>query len=121
MVVIPYVEGLSEAVSRVMKKHKINTAMKPHTTLKQLLVHPKDKPEITEVGENVYEIPCHSCDATYIGETGRLFRTRLQEHKQEVENVEEGPKIHTIRKKEVGNHFQQVSNHGPYEPEQPHN
>ncbi len=88
MVIIPFVEGLSEAMECVLKKHKISTAMKPHTTLKQLLVHPKDKPEIGEVGEIVYEIPCQSCDAKYIGGTGRLFRNRLQEHKQEVENVD---------------------------------
>ncbi len=55
MVVIPYVGGLSEAVDRVFRKHKITTAMKPHT--KNLLVHPKDKSDISEVGEIVYEIP----------------------------------------------------------------
>ncbi len=40
MVIIPYIGGLSEAMERVLKKHKISTAMKPHITLKQLLVHP---------------------------------------------------------------------------------
>ncbi len=89
MVVIPYVAGLSESVGRVMRKHRIATAMKPHTTMKQLLVHPKDKSEIEEVGELVYEIPCKSCDASYVGETGRLFKNRLHEHKQEAEAVEE--------------------------------
>jgi hypothetical protein len=43
MVVIPYVAGLSEKVSRVLKKHCIATAMKPHTTIRNNLVHPKDK------------------------------------------------------------------------------
>ncbi len=33
MVVIPYVKGLSESVDRVMRKHKITTAMKPHKTV----------------------------------------------------------------------------------------
>ena len=43
MVVIPYVKGLSEAMSRVFHKHGVTTAMRPHHTLRRLLVHPKDK------------------------------------------------------------------------------
>ncbi|XP_072046538.1 uncharacterized protein [Amphiura filiformis] len=42
-VVVPYVEGLSERMSRVFKKHGFSTAMKPHSTLRNMLVHPKDK------------------------------------------------------------------------------
>ncbi len=99
MVVIPYVEGLSEAVDRVFRKHRVTSAMKPHTTLKNLLVHPKDKTDITEVGEIVYEIPCKSCDGSYIGETGRLFKTRLQEHQQEVENIEGARKFTRAERK----------------------
>ncbi|XP_072022972.1 uncharacterized protein [Amphiura filiformis] len=45
MVVIPYVQGVSERLQRVFKKHNIQTAMKPHNTLKNNLVHPKDKTE----------------------------------------------------------------------------
>ncbi len=74
MVDIRNVGGLSEAMDRVFKKHKITTAMKPHTTLKSLLVHPKDKTDISEMVTIVYKIPYNTC----------LFRNRLQEHKQEV-------------------------------------
>ena len=49
-VVIPYVKGISEAVSRVLRKHDIDTAMRPVCTLKDKLVHPKDKVEIWEKG-----------------------------------------------------------------------
>ncbi len=86
-VVIPYVEGVSERVDRVLKKYDIATAMRPHTTLRCLLVHPKDKMEAEEQGELVYQIPCKNCPSTYTGETGRLFKTRLEEHKKDVENV----------------------------------
>ncbi len=68
MVVIPYVAGLSESVGKVMRKHRIATAMKQHMTMKQLLVHLKDKSEIEEVGELVYEMPCKSCEASFVGE-----------------------------------------------------
>ena len=49
MVVIPYVKGLSEAVSRVFHKHGVTTAMRPHRTLRRLLVHPKDKQDKNKV------------------------------------------------------------------------
>jgi len=34
MVVIPYVENVSEAVARIMRKHNVPVAMKPYKTLK---------------------------------------------------------------------------------------
>ena len=47
MVVIPYVENVSEAVARIMRKHNVPVAVKPYKTLKSVLVglHPKDKQE----------------------------------------------------------------------------
>ena len=86
-VVIPYVECVSEWVDRVLKKHGVTTAMRPHTTLTRLLVHPNDKVELEEQGELLYKILCKSCGAAYVRETGRLFKTRLIEHKKGVENA----------------------------------
>ncbi|XP_072048709.1 uncharacterized protein [Amphiura filiformis] len=86
-VVIPYIAGVSEKISRIMKKHNISTAMKPHTTIKKMLVHPKDKQEKERTANCVYEIPCKSCPQTYIGETKRQFGVRMSEHKREAEKA----------------------------------
>ena len=43
LVVLPYIEGLSEKASRVFKKQGFSTSLKPHHTIKSVLVHPKDK------------------------------------------------------------------------------
>jgi len=43
LVVVPYVKGLSEAYTRILKSHGITTANRPHRTLRNILVHPKDK------------------------------------------------------------------------------
>jgi len=43
MIVITYVEKVSDAIVRIMKKDNVPMAMKPSKTLKDLLVHPKDK------------------------------------------------------------------------------
>ena len=66
MVVIPYVQGLTEKLSRIFRKHNISTAMKPHTTMRRLLVSPKDK---LEPREGVYTISYKNCPGIYIGET----------------------------------------------------
>ena len=57
----------------------------PHTALRCLLVDPKGKVEPEEQDELVYQIP--GCGAAYIGETGRLFKTKLREHKKDVEDI----------------------------------
>ena len=48
MMLLPYVNGLSEKVTRILRKRGVATAMKPHTTIKTLLVHPKDKADLKE-------------------------------------------------------------------------
>ena len=51
LLVIPYVEGLSETAERIFCKYGINTAVKPYRTLRQLLVHPKDQRTVEQTGE----------------------------------------------------------------------
>ena len=87
MVAIPYVEGVAEKLKRAFRKHNVSTAMRPTNTLKSILVHPKDKKDITEISDAVYDIPCKTCDMSYIGETGRLFGTRLKEHQKDSEKI----------------------------------
>jgi len=77
-VVIPYVQGLSEAVTRAYRRHGIPTAMKPFQSIRSLLVQDKLRPQY--ICECVYQIPCKNCKKVYIGETGRPFGVRLQEH-----------------------------------------
>ena len=41
----------------------------------------------SQTAEAIYEIPCKNYPKSYVGETGRLFRTRLSEHKTETEKL----------------------------------
>jgi len=58
----------------------------PWKTLKDLLVHPKDKQEKEDITECVYKVPCANCDKMYVAETGRKLGVRLHEHKTKVES-----------------------------------
>jgi len=87
MVVLPYVKGTTETLQRIFRSHKVASAVRPHTTLRKLLVHPKDKiPDEKKCGV-IYEVPCKNCAQTYIGETGRQMHIRIGEHRKEVEEL----------------------------------
>ncbi|XP_072018311.1 uncharacterized protein [Amphiura filiformis] len=78
MVVLPYVKGVTERVSRVMKNYNISTAMKPHNTLRKQLVHPKDKRDPNNTTDAVYKIPCMNCELSYIGKLAESLAQDLK-------------------------------------------
>ena len=43
MVVLPYVKGVTEQCQRILKSYNISSATRAINTLRNLLVHPKDK------------------------------------------------------------------------------
>ncbi len=98
MVVLPYIKGTTEAVRRVLKKYGVGTCVKPYQTLRQILVHPKDKIEHTKKTEVVYQIPCKNCSHSYVGETARKLETRVKEHRQEYEKATDSKYTRSTRK-----------------------
>ena len=60
-VVLPYIKGVSERLQRSFKKRNINLYHKAGQTLRQLLVHPKDKMKPQEQCGVVYETECNMC------------------------------------------------------------
>ena len=91
MVVVHYVQGIPERITRSLKKRKISVAARLHLTLRNILVHPKDK---VDPREGVYTIPCKNCPKQDIGETKRKLGVRLKEHKEEVEKIA-GKRVYT--------------------------
>ena len=96
-------------------KRKINTSMRPHTTLRSLLVSPKDK---NEPREGVYAIPCQNCDSQYIGETKRALKTRVKEHRDDVVKMDTGRAFtrgaaqesqETVNKSAITDHVMQLN------------
>ena len=79
-VTIPYYRGLSEKLQRIFKTHGVPIYHLPWNTLRQSLVHPKDKVDKFQKCGTVYQIVCGSCDEQYIGESKRTLKQRFKEH-----------------------------------------
>jgi hypothetical protein len=78
---IPYIEGVSDELSQVFRKHGIKTYHKPYNSIRSMLVRPKDPTKDTDKCGLVYGLKC-SCGQSYIGETARSLRTRVKEHQK---------------------------------------
>ena len=87
MVTLPHAKGVTEPIKRIVRHQETATSVRPHQNIRRILMHPKDKVEDSKKADCVYQIPCKSCNHTYIGETGKTFGTRLEEHKKAVENI----------------------------------
>ncbi|KAI8519660.1 hypothetical protein Bbelb_029170 [Branchiostoma belcheri] len=81
-ITIPYVQGISEKLRRIFQNFNIATNFKPHSTLRQRLVHPKDRPHKGTKANVIYRLKCEepNCNNTYIGETSRSLKVRYKEH-----------------------------------------
>jgi hypothetical protein len=83
---IPLINGLSQQVSRALRRAEIRTVMKPGLSLKNMICNFKDKVSKEDTSNCVYRVPCSECNASYVGETMRRFNSRLTEHKAAVRN-----------------------------------
>ena len=83
---IPYIKGLSEKISRILKDFNIRGVMKTQT-LKDSLSRPKDKIKFEDRTGVIYQIPCNDCSKVYIGETKRRLAVRLAEHKESCTDI----------------------------------
>ena len=86
-VTIPYIQGVSEAVARILSDINVQVHVKPFRTLRKILSHPKDRIPDDDKSNVVYKINCRDCDASYVGETGRALKTRVSEHRRAVEKM----------------------------------
>ena len=81
-IVIPYTQGLCESIKNICGRYGIQTHFKGGSTIKNLLVSPKDKDPMVSQSGAIYWYQCGDlgCDDEYIGETSRTFGERYKEH-----------------------------------------
>ena len=82
-VTLPYIGCLTEPISRLIRKTGVAAHAKPHTTIRSILVAPKDKGHPQDKLGVVYQLMCQDCEASCIGETERALKQRLKEHQKD--------------------------------------
>ena len=83
---IPYIQGISDKIRRVLNEVGVKVAMKPHLTIRKLLSSLKDPFDNGEKFCLVYQVPCRDCSFVYIGQTKHDLKSRLDEHKKAIKN-----------------------------------
>ncbi|BHF65909.1 hypothetical protein SprV_0200892300 [Sparganum proliferum] len=77
---LQYVKNVSEAVGRLLAPIGVGVAHKSETTIRRLVMKPKNPLPRLETSGVVYRIWCSCGQSNYVGETGRQLRTRMVEH-----------------------------------------
>ena len=85
-VVIPYIKGFSEQYRHTLAKYKVRLFFKGTSTIKSLLMHPKDLIPDAQKNDIIYhwKCPAHNCTAEYIGETNRSLKERVSDHQNQM-------------------------------------
>ena len=81
-IVIPFTQGLCESIKKICGRYDIETHFKGGSTIKNLLVSPKEKDPMVNQSGAIYWYQCGNlgCDDEYIGETSRTFGERYKEY-----------------------------------------
>ena len=84
-IVIPYTKGLCKSIRKICSRYSIQTHFKGNSTIKNLLVFPKDKDPMVNKSWAIYWFQCGdlTCNDEYIGETCRTLGERLKDHLKE--------------------------------------
>ena len=91
--VLPYIKGITEPLTRILKEHDIQVTSRPVKTLQQHFPIPKFRPAEDDQCNVIYKIPCASCPWSYIGETKRSFTTRRKEHMRNLKLCTKGSNV----------------------------
>ena len=68
-VVLPYVRGISERISRVLRNNGIKVGYKPLNAMRTCFPRPKDKPSTLRSRGVVHKVGCVDCNFVYYGQT----------------------------------------------------
>ena len=94
-----------ECVRRILTPLDIQVAFRPHYTIRNTLVHPKDKTPTEQRSGIVYKISCSECPKVYIGQTGRSLKQRITEHRRAIRNGDLATSALAEHAWNTGHHF----------------
>ena len=71
--VIPYIQGVTQPIKRILNGHNVKVTQKPFQTLEHICATPKDPVTKEQRTDAICSILCNDCDNEHIGQTKRLF------------------------------------------------
>ena len=83
-ITVPYYRGLSESVKKRCSSYGIQVYFRGGTTIKNLLMDPKDPDPMMKKSGVIYSYKCGrvECNEEYIEESSRTFAERFKEHQK---------------------------------------
>ena len=69
LVVLPYLAGFTENITRIFKAFNVKVCIKPIKTIKNILPTTKDFVDFNQQTGAVYQIPCKNCSGIYEGKS----------------------------------------------------
>ncbi|UYV76051.1 hypothetical protein LAZ67_13002332 [Cordylochernes scorpioides] len=81
-ITLPFInQKFARNLTNIFKKYeKIKIAWKPCNTISQYLNQHKNT-QLTERAGLIYEVKCEKCDQSYLGQTSRTLKERMENHK----------------------------------------
>jgi len=81
---VPFVKKIPDSLITFKKKSNLQIAHTIPNKLREYIKTGKDKLELKECCDVVYKINCKVCKASYVGQTKRCLKTRLHEHRTDI-------------------------------------
>jgi len=80
---VPYISGMYESIEKALQRWGIDTIPMPGRKIGSYLASNKIQKEALE-SPGVYSIDCANCNQQYVGQTKRMIKKRISEHKKNV-------------------------------------
>jgi len=95
IIVIPYIKKISELVATAIDKAQYIIGYRVLNHLGGFIRAHKDTNHLLKNNNVVYKIMCKDCDASYVGQTKRQLKTRVNEHKYNLKSLSSNPTVIT--------------------------
>ena len=80
-----FLEKMTEQYRHTLAKYRVRVFFKGTSTIKSLLMHPKDPIPDAQKTDIIYhqKCPANNCTAEYLGETNRSLEERVSDHRNQ--------------------------------------
>ena len=102
---VPFVKNISDKFKNIVKDYNIKMSYSSVSNLRSFITNGKDRLNISDQNGVVYQICCKDCEYSYIGQTKRLLKTRIKEHKSDINKSSGLPSVISVHRLEQEHEF----------------